>query len=116
MVWAGDDWSDSITSPAGDRVGMKKVTPKRGTRAPAGKKRDFSSPSSSSALSSGERMVKIRMPKKELEKLLKEVDMNLISLEQVMARLAGASDDFSFSTNCHHRSWRPALQSIPEVS
>ncbi|KAK4746395.1 hypothetical protein SAY87_012707 [Trapa incisa] len=94
-VWAGDDWSDSDVSPVGDHT----------------KKRDPILTSVSD--SSGSRTVKIKMTKRELEKLLEDVDVNSMSLGQVLAGLSGASgDDFSF----RRRAWRPALQSIPEIN
>ncbi|PKI72300.1 uncharacterized protein LOC116204265 [Punica granatum] len=113
MVCAGDDWSDSLSLEDGP-VGIEKAAPSQESRASFSKKRDFS-PSSSSS-SSSTITVKIKMTKKELEKLLKEVDTSRASLEQVMARLIGGSDDYSFMNNSHHQPWRPSLQSIPEVN
>ncbi|KAL8462676.1 hypothetical protein ACS0TY_033629 [Phlomoides rotata] len=49
--------------------------------------------------------VKIKISKKELEKLLKQVDIEGLPVQQVLAQLMKAS---------HQRSWRPALNTIPE--
>ncbi|KAK4753275.1 hypothetical protein SAY87_022073 [Trapa incisa] len=98
-VWAGDDWSGSEVSSVGDHA----------------KRRGASN--SVSPPCSGQRTVKIKMTKKELEKLLKEVDMDSMSLEQIITRLSvAAGDDFSFTNDCRRRPWRPALPSIPEVN
>ncbi|KAL8264297.1 hypothetical protein R6Q59_022427 [Mikania micrantha] len=54
--------------------------------------------------------VKIKISKKQLEELLGQTDVQGLTVEQVLARLMSASDQFE----SHQRSWRPALQSIPE--
>ncbi|XP_021892964.1 uncharacterized protein LOC110810949 [Carica papaya] len=57
--------------------------------------------------------VKVKITKKQLEKLLSRVDLKELSVEQVLEELINVAD------RCDHtnqRSWRPALQSIPEVN
>lgn len=56
--------------------------------------------------------VKIKITKKQLEELLGKVDLKELSVQQVLAQLINVSDRF----DSHPRSWRPALQSIPEVN
>ncbi|KAD2132543.1 hypothetical protein E3N88_41789 [Mikania micrantha] len=56
--------------------------------------------------------VKIKISKKQLEKLLGQTDVQGLTVEQVLARLMSASDQFE----SHQRSWRPALKSIPEIT
>lgn len=58
--------------------------------------------------------VKIKITKKQLEELLGKVDVKDMSVQQVLAQLISVSD--KFQTTSLHRSWRPALQSIPEVN
>ncbi|KAJ8763652.1 hypothetical protein K2173_003124 [Erythroxylum novogranatense] len=54
--------------------------------------------------------LKIKLTKKQLEKLLGSVDMKELSVEQVLTQLASISDEYE----AHQTSWRPNLQSIPE--
>ncbi|KAI3820530.1 hypothetical protein L1987_08078 [Smallanthus sonchifolius] len=55
--------------------------------------------------------VKIKITKKQLEELLGMKEMQGLTLEQVLTRLINGGDGV-FQSN--QRSWRPALQSIPE--
>jgi membrane-bound ClpP family serine protease len=55
--------------------------------------------------------VKIKITKKQLEELLSKVDMKELRVEQVLAQLMNHSNGFESL----QRSWRPALQSIPEA-
>ncbi|AES70330.1 hypothetical protein MtrunA17_Chr3g0098821 [Medicago truncatula] len=55
--------------------------------------------------------VKIKITKKQLEELLSKVDMRELRVEQVLAQLMNHSNGYQSL----QRSWRPALQSIPEV-
>lgn len=59
------------------------------------------------------REVKITISKKELEQLVQKVEMmqGLISLEQVLVRMVKGDQDINV-----HRSWKPVLQTIPEVN
>ncbi|KAJ7963825.1 DUF4228 domain protein [Quillaja saponaria] len=54
--------------------------------------------------------VKIKITKKQLEELLGRAQGKGLSVQQVLTRLINVSDRFE----THQRSWRPALQSIPE--
>ncbi|GFZ12521.1 hypothetical protein Acr_23g0009060 [Actinidia rufa] len=56
--------------------------------------------------------VKIKITKKQLEELLGRVEMQGMSVHQLLAQLMSASDPFE--AHHSHRSWRPQLQSIPE--
>lgn len=60
--------------------------------------------------------VKIKITKKQLEALLGKVDVRDLRVEQVMAQLMSHSDRFQSQTHQRSWSWRPALQSIPEVN
>ncbi|GAU20484.1 hypothetical protein TSUD_130410 [Trifolium subterraneum] len=55
--------------------------------------------------------VKIKITKKQLEELLSKVDMRELRVEQVLAQLMNHSNGYK----SFQRSWRPALQSIPEM-
>lgn len=59
---------------------------------------------SSSSLAAAGKEVKITISKKELERLLKEVDVEGLPVQQVLAQLL----------NAHQQPRTPALQSIPE--
>lgn len=61
---------------------------------------------------SGTTEVKIKITKKQLEELLGKMDVKELSVQQVLAQLINVSHSYE----THHRSWRPALQSIPEVN
>ncbi|PWA86314.1 hypothetical protein CTI12_AA140870 [Artemisia annua] len=54
--------------------------------------------------------IKIKISKKQLEKLLGTADVKGLTTEQVLAQLMNVSD----RVESHQRAWRPALQSIPE--
>ncbi|XP_007020840.2 PREDICTED: uncharacterized protein LOC18593514 [Theobroma cacao] len=56
--------------------------------------------------------VKVKITKKQLEELLGRVDVKELSVQQVLAQLINVRNQYE--TN--QRSWRPALQSIPEVN
>ncbi|CAI9087191.1 OLC1v1021205C1 [Oldenlandia corymbosa var. corymbosa] len=65
--------------------------------------------------------IKIKITKKQLEKLLGEVDVHELPVDQVLSRLininnAAASDQYhnDHDHQQYQRSWRPHLQSIPE--
>ncbi|KAM7265567.1 hypothetical protein ACFE04_003250 [Oxalis oulophora] len=98
-VWAGDDWGSLLRNDEHDED------------IPC----TCSSPSSSSkivsskSINSSNTEVKIRMTKKELEKLLSEMHIKGLSLEQVlMGRMVNGGDQ--------RPPWKPALLSIPEVN
>ncbi|CAJ2639756.1 unnamed protein product [Trifolium pratense] len=55
--------------------------------------------------------VKIKITKKQLEELLSKVDMRELRVEQVLSQLMNHSNGYKSL----QRSWRPALQSIPEM-
>ncbi|OMO80637.1 hypothetical protein CCACVL1_12838 [Corchorus capsularis] len=56
--------------------------------------------------------VKVKITKKQLEELLGRVDVKELSVQQVLAQLISVSNQYE----ANQRSWRPALQSIPEVN
>ncbi|XVF27864.1 hypothetical protein REPUB_Repub14bG0145900 [Reevesia pubescens] len=62
------------------------------------------------------REVKITISKKELEQLMQKVDMQGLTLEQVLARMVLNDGDNIFEVDQQHRPWKPVLQSIPEVN
>ncbi|XP_010439400.1 PREDICTED: uncharacterized protein LOC104722849 [Camelina sativa] len=74
--------------------------------------------SSSSSTSFGRREIKIRMTKKELEDLMRNIGLKGLTAEEILSKLIfDGGDQIGFSavdlTN-HHQPWKPALQSIPE--
>lgn len=103
MIFAGDDWG-SFSSKHSRGCGGNATTsggdPEK-HRLLGGKE----------AASCAQPQVKIKMTKRELEDLVKKLEMQGLSLEQVIGRLVNDEDEFEVE---HHRSWRPSLQSIPE--
>ncbi|KAK1375135.1 hypothetical protein POM88_031328 [Heracleum sosnowskyi] len=76
------------------------------------------------------REVKIKITKEKLEELLGKSDLHGMPVDQIVSGLISASADHHYynyyytndhvdiqdSLQFHHRSWRPALQTIPEVN
>ncbi|CAN6457615.1 unnamed protein product [Victoria cruziana] len=56
--------------------------------------------------------VKIKVTKKQLEKLVSLVGMQGMSVEELLEKVASLRGTES---QARHKHWRPALQSIPEV-
>jgi hypothetical protein len=116
VVWAGDDWG-SLTSKNpfedddDDNAGNVERHRLLGDETGA-----FSLSSSSTTHTgsggTGTTEVKITITKKELEELMGRVDIQGLSTKQILARLMDSADRYDE----HQRSWRPALQSIPEVN
>ncbi|OAY25932.1 uncharacterized protein LOC110603940 [Manihot esculenta] len=108
-VWAGDDWGS---------VGqeMKRSHKKHNTILERQKLLGEETGRSSTS-SSCPREVKIKITKKELEELMARVELQGLSMEQAVAGLIKSGDKFEImEMDHHHRSWKPALQSIPEVN
>ncbi|GAB4826598.1 hypothetical protein Ancab_033493 [Ancistrocladus abbreviatus] len=107
MVWAGEDWGSvapKSTDYAEENQGLL------GERSP---------------MVGFSKEVKIRISRQRLEELLKRLDDGdgvssgvgvrggkRVLAQQVLARLIQNSEHFEIH---HQRTWRPALQSIPEV-
>ncbi|KAF5728403.1 hypothetical protein HS088_TW21G00550 [Tripterygium wilfordii] len=101
-TWAGEDWgSPEEFGLEEDMKVEEKVLLDSST-----------SSSSSSTRTRSNREVKIKITKKQLEELLGKVDIKELSVQQVLAQLMSVSDGY----DAHQRSWRPALQSIPEIN
>lgn len=95
MQWAGDDWSSLASDKSEKDLKMEE------------RRVGFTSSSTT-----GPTEVKIKITKKQLEELLGKVDLQGLSVQQVLAQLINVSDRYEM----HNRPWRPALQSIPEVN
>lgn len=74
---------------------------------------NFSSLSSSS---NSYREMKIKITKKQLEELLGRAEVYGISVDQVLARLINDKNHEDHFEIHYQRSWRPVLQTIPEVN
>lgn len=74
---------------------------------------------SSSSSSCGRREIKIRMAKKELEDLMRNIGLKSLTAEEILSKLIfDGGDQIGFSAvdmSNHHQPWKPALQSIPEI-
>jgi hypothetical protein len=113
MVWAGDDWGSLTSKNSFEDDDDENIAWNVERHRLLGKTGAFSlSSSSTNTGSTGTREVKIKITKKELEELIGRVDMQGLSTKQILARLMDAADRYDE----HQRSWRPALQSIPEVN
>nr|POF27075.1 hypothetical protein CFP56_77286 [Quercus suber] len=112
MVWAGDDWG-SLNSSKNHHDAMLAEADHdhKGNNVERHRLLGNMSSSSASAGNNHAREVKIKITKKELEEL---VNMQGLSMEQILARLAEAADDSKYELE-RQRSWKPALQSIPEL-
>ncbi|KAL1201766.1 hypothetical protein V5N11_006306 [Cardamine amara subsp. amara] len=75
--------------------------------------------SSSSSSSCEKREIKIRMTKKELEELMRNIGLKCLTAEEILSTLLpDGGDQIGFSAvdiSNHQRPWKPALQSIPEM-
>ncbi|GKD61199.1 hypothetical protein Tco_1298708 [Tanacetum coccineum] len=65
-----------------------------------------------SKISGEKREVKIKISRKELERLLSVSEVQGLTVQQVLNLLINGGDDGGLDLN--QRSWKPALQSIPE--
>ncbi|KAB1228054.1 hypothetical protein CJ030_MR4G024734 [Morella rubra] len=121
MHWGGDDWGSDPAKDQGlyagdssddDLVGDKAM--KMEEEGLLGDHRGFfpSSAATTAAATTTTTEVKVKITRKQLEELLGRVDIKELSVHQVLAQLINVSDRYEK----HQRSWRPALQSIPEVN
>ncbi|XP_041025261.1 uncharacterized protein LOC121265636 [Juglans microcarpa x Juglans regia] len=117
MVWAGDDWG-SVTSKIDEEADHQKTNYNVERLRLLGENGDFalsnSSTSTGTTTGAATREVRVKITKKELEELVGRVDVRGLSAKQILARLMDAADHIYDEAEHDHRSWRPALQSIPE--
>lgn len=57
--------------------------------------------------------VKIKITKKQLSELMGKADIQGLSIHQLLTKLMNVDEGLELH---HHRSWRPALHTIPEVN
>ncbi|KAE8681021.1 LRR receptor-like serine/threonine-protein kinase GSO1-like [Hibiscus syriacus] len=108
--WGGEDWAALIPAAAndddddsgGDNIEEKGLLQFR-NRGRIG----------STTSSSATHEVKVKITRKQLVELLGRVDLKELSVQQVLAQLINVSHQYD---QADQRSWRPALQSIPEVN
>ncbi|XP_068309795.1 uncharacterized protein [Pyrus communis] len=121
-MWAGEDWGclangmngDSYCD--GDQANIKIMKRKKNQIEEASQRDSCCSTTTTTSNSSKIRAateVKIKITKKQWEELLGKVEFKQTSVEQVLAQLIRVSDGYETQLQ---RSWRPALQSIPEVN
>lgn len=134
MTWAGDDWdcfeSETRVSNKENRQQNKKFDEKvmkKKTEEIININEEFKMMNEncsnhhkniiSSSSSSSTDQIKIRITKKELEELLGKIDVQGLSIEQILTQILmnSSNNDLQYHAQ-HHQSWRPALQSIPEVN
>ncbi|MCL7034524.1 hypothetical protein MKW94_011229 [Papaver nudicaule] len=115
MSWGGDDW-DCFESESACTKETQRCSGKSNQKAKTatGKKMEDQSLFTCETnkchknVMSPSTEVKIRITKKELEELLGKIDVQGLSMEQILTQLIKTHDE--------HQSWRPALSSIPEVN
>ena len=116
MVWGGEDWGSPadegfLNHDDDDQYQKGFVTTSTSS--------NYSTSSTSGTNYYGDNHstktteVKIKITKRQLEELLGKVDVKDMSVQQVLAQLISVSDGYQTQ---QLRSWRPALQSIPEVN
>ncbi|KAJ0102505.1 hypothetical protein Patl1_04200 [Pistacia atlantica] len=110
LQWAGEDWG-SLASERSEK-GLKMEEEEEGLLGGGGGDGGNYKLGFTSSSTTGTTEVKIKITKKQLEELLGKVDVKELSVQQVLVQLMNVSDRYE----SHHRSWRPALQSIPEVN
>ncbi|KAG2688282.1 hypothetical protein I3843_09G088900 [Carya illinoinensis] len=120
MVWAGDDWG-SLTSKIDEEADHNQNTYNVERLRLLGENGAFalsnsSSTSNGTTTGAATREVRVKITKKELEELVGRVDVRGLSAKQVLDQLMDAADHGYDEAEHDHRSWRPALQSIPEVN
>lgn len=101
MHWGGDDWS--LCAATSEETTLLASDDKNKTI-----ETDVSFTKGSKTTTE----LKIKITKKQLQELLSRAELKELTVEQVVAQLMDVSD--RFETN--QRSWRPALQSIPEIN
>ncbi|ESQ47848.1 hypothetical protein EUTSA_v10021814mg [Eutrema salsugineum] len=95
MHWAGEDWDDFFTEDEEDRHSSK-----------TSRKAKTLVVRSDSKSSDPSHEIKIRLTKKQLQDLLTKVSVDDLTFHQQVNNY----EEFN-----QQRSWRPVLQSIPEV-
>ncbi|KAL4272148.1 hypothetical protein GQ457_13G002250 [Hibiscus cannabinus] len=103
--WGGEDWGTLTAAAAAndDGDGMEEK----------GLLENHERIGSTTCSSSATREVKLKITRKQLVELLGRVDVKELSVQQVLAQLINVSDHID---HADQRSWRPALQSIPELN
>ncbi|KAG7953800.1 hypothetical protein I3843_12G128400 [Carya illinoinensis] len=119
MQWGGEDWGSPAKDQGpcarnkrGDKMGGKAMEMEEEGVLGHGRVFTSSSSATKAASTTPTTEVKIKITRKQLEELLGRVDVKELSVHQVLAQLMNVSDQYE----THQRSWRPALQSIPEVN
>ncbi|PON51508.1 hypothetical protein PanWU01x14_215900 [Parasponia andersonii] len=112
MTWGGEDWGSPVADHRRGEMTKRAMDIEEEKGLLKVDQKGFIGTTASNITSSTE--VKIKITKKQLEELLGKVDVKDMSVQQVLAQLISVSD--RCQTTSLHRSWRPALQSIPEVN
>ena len=100
--WVGEEW----VSPASETLFSGDKNLERETFLGNDEKGDNNSSAPTTE-------VKIKITKKQLEELLGKVDMQGLSIQQVLSLLIKSNVQYH---ETHQRSWKPSLKSIPEVN
>lgn len=100
--WGGDDWGSFAAGPTAP---TEYESLSKGSADSA----SSSSSSSSSSLTEGTE-VKIKISKQQLEQILKSAEVEGLTAQEMLSKLLNGGDNFE----SNQRSWKPALQSIPE--
>ncbi|KAF5205445.1 Dna-directed rna polymerase subunit beta like [Thalictrum thalictroides] len=115
-TWGGEEWGSPLPQKLSTTNGRLYNKAKRDSPAEGEfllGDEDHDDGDEEKNVSSSPTEVKIKITKKELEELLGKVDVQGLSVQQLLAQLINASNDYHIHNS---RSWRPALSSIPEVN
>ncbi|KAH7546708.1 hypothetical protein FEM48_Zijuj01G0230300 [Ziziphus jujuba var. spinosa] len=111
MTWAGEDWGSPASEKLFPRSTISKSHHEMDKDEGGEREKSFGSYPATSRSGGGSTEVKIKITKKQLEELLGRAAVKDMSVQQVLEQLIRVSDGFGQN---NQRSWRPALQSIPE--
>ncbi|XP_060210759.1 uncharacterized protein LOC132637729 [Lycium barbarum] len=109
MQWGGEDWSLPSTVPKTNKdfYCHKTMKVEEDHLHIGEEKENFNS-----STSMIKEVIKIKITKKQLSELMGKADVEGLSVHQLLTKLMNVNEGIEL----HHRSWRPALQSIPEVN
>ncbi|MBA0877168.1 hypothetical protein Goshw_011977 [Gossypium schwendimanii] len=102
-----DDWEAIVSAhgEGGDNGGGISIAEEERLLGGGGKRGDVQNTS---------REVKITISKKELEQLVKKVELQGLTLEQFLSRVVNGGADLYEVEEQQPQPWKPMLQSIPE--
>ncbi|PIA57920.1 hypothetical protein AQUCO_00500085v1 [Aquilegia coerulea] len=105
-ICASDDWDPSIS----DDLATKNVLINKASRSSDSAGESLLGDDKQNVVSTSTK-VKIKFTRKELEELLAKIELEGLSVEQVIDKLINRRNQL----NAHKQAWTPVLACIPEV-